>query len=456
VTRSARAPARATLAAMAIDHLARAPENLAGHLRGRSRPRARGLARAWAAAVDWAEGEAPAAAAGSLDVDLAEGEQLRRLAALVGAPLDPDEGAQLALVRAQLLAIRSRGTGDDLLGVMGALWPGEESLEEIFPAGIILGMPYGVDPGVARVAAALLARARIAAVHSQLRYSLAPEAETFRLAPDWPAPDPVLDAPGATQLAQLQAAVGAAAQRAWFGALADAVAGATLTASGGALAGVAAGSPARSVARLCLSYSGANDQHHVAPAGVGEVPASGALSVVLVFWLPEIPTTASGLLGKQNLFLVAPTPRAGWNVLVPAGGARNLLVDLSDTAGGSLSMTHLAGLRVGYNALVLTFDRAAQTASSSLNGSAALSVSIAGLSYVNAQPLTVGDSRVNRSDPAPVARVPVVATFSTALPAQAACAALLLALHGSSSTGVRGLGNAAQTTGGKLAGVLQA
>jgi hypothetical protein len=440
----------------------RAPENLAGKIRDLDR--ARGLARAWITAVDWAEGEGPALAAGSLDVDQAVGAQLRRLARLVGAPEVADDDAQRALVRAQLLAIRSRGTGDDLLGVLDALWPGEGTLEEHFPAGQLLGSPHGVGADFAAVAGRLLARSRSAAVYTQLTYSPAPEAETFRLAPAWASPDAVLDDPGAAQLAQLDAAVqsgspGATPTHAWFGALEDVVSAEVLVASGGALDGELAGSPARSVARLCLRYTGANDQYHQASAGVGELEDASDWGLVVVFWLPA-PLVAGGygLVGKQDLFSGGVAPFEGWNLFFPGGGgfgAGDLRLDLSPTVGASSALDAPAACRTGYNVAVASVDRTADVASLSVNGGAPLTLSTAGLSYVNAQPLTVGDSRVNRTNPAPLARVPVLALYDQVLDVQAVGAALLEALHGSAPSSSRGLSDeATQTQGGALSGVV--
>lgn len=417
------------------------------------KPKIEALLKAWLSALDDLEAEIEGFAVGMTSIDDAVGAQLQVLARIVGSQEVGDDALQRLLVRTRILVVRSSGTGDDLLRILNQITETPE-LTEYFPATILAGTMHEVTEEEARVAFGFLNAARSAGVRLGLLWTTGAEPDVFTLADT---DDPILDNPDAMQLEQLDAAVqsatpGATPTIAWFGALEDVVSGELLTATGDALDEQPAGSPARAIARLCLQYTPASDQYHQADAGVGEIQDAVDWSLIVIFWLPEVVAGGRGLVGKQDLFGVSPFE--GWNLFFPGGGgfgAGDLMFELFPTVGSTTQLTAAGACVEGYNVAVMSVNRTTEIASYSVNGGAPQTTSTAGLSYVNAQPLTIGDSRVNRTDPAPLARVPVVAFYDVALDTQAVGLAVLDALHGEAQVdAARGLADDAQTQGGQL------
>lgn len=422
------------------------------------KPGIEALLKSWLSAIDDIEDELAGLAVGMTSIEDAVGVQLQVLARVVGSQEVGDDDLQRLLVRTRILVVRSSGTGDDLLRILQLVTETPE-LTEIFPATVLAGTLHESDALTAALVFSFLNSARSAGIRIGLLWTTGEEPDVFALAAE--TLDPVLDDPDATQLAQLDAAVqsatsGASPTVAWFGALEDVVGAELLTASGGALDEQDEGSPARSIARACLQYTNVNNQYHQAAAGVGELEDAVDWSLIVIFWLPEVVAGGRGLVGKQDLFGV--TPFEGWNLFFPGGGgfgAGDLRWDLEPVVGSKQSIDLPAACVESYNVAVLSVNRTTDVASISVNGGAPQTVSTAGLSYVNTQPLTIGDSRVNRTDPAPEARVPVVAFYDVVLDVQAVGLALLEALHGSAQTdAARGFADDAQTQGGQLLDVV--
>jgi len=114
-----------------------------------------------------------------LDLDTATGNGLDQIAGLVGEPRqDLTDELLRTVVRARLLANRARGDVDTLHAIATLFAEDGYSLEEYFPAGMVVGFdePTGLNPRVA----GLLHRARSGGVGMQVVMP-AGEGGVFRL-----------------------------------------------------------------------------------------------------------------------------------------------------------------------------------------------------------------------------------------------------------------------------------
>lgn len=204
--------------------------------------------------------------------------------------------------------------------------------------------------------------------------------------------------------AALEAVTGLELAYAWFGTPRCAVTGEKLYTELGPTIVTASDVSGRFGPR-CFSFSATNDHGFAAfDADVAEVPDDESVLMVAVVSPTVVPVANTPLFGKQDLFQVAPTPRNGWQVVMrPA----DMLFELSDTAGGVLSATVAKTYGAGtFFCVVTRIDRTTGLAEIAHESAVSATVNTTGLSYLcPARPLRIGDSRINRPETAPNARI---------------------------------------------------
>jgi hypothetical protein len=250
------------------------------------------LLRSWLARVDDLEAEAQDLGARLFDLDALEGEPLRVVARIIGAPQVAGDDEQRLLIRTRLLVVRSSGTGDDLLAILAAFVTlAELELVEYQPAAVVVGRPHSFAQEA--VSAAFLQEARAAGVLLQLVYSPVPEAETFRHSP-------------ATEYAADQAeafaeATGLTAEHLWIGDLADEVEGATLTVEGGATIETTAEVLLDTYGQDAYVFDGDDGEAFAADdATIGDLDDAQATAFFVVLRLDAVPAVTRVVLGKQD------------------------------------------------------------------------------------------------------------------------------------------------------------
>ena len=115
-------------------------------------------------------------------IDTATGVQLDQLAALIGEPrLTLDDGALRTVLRARVLANRSSGSVPELVAILVLFAEDSFTLDEVFPAGVLVTVASYLGAIPAERVGGLLHRATAGGVGAQL-VAPASSATAFRFA----------------------------------------------------------------------------------------------------------------------------------------------------------------------------------------------------------------------------------------------------------------------------------